>query len=291
MQDFQDAVPQDLDIGTKAIRKNVEVNEAIVGRKGVDDGDDRTGASHTEEALLLEYKQVINNVHLLVTSDFANRGVDFKNVDIVINANFPVHAVDYLHRCGRTGRGGTTQRGKSGNGRVISFFNEYDLDLAWHIQMALINQYKDILTKQSGGDNGGGESVDRIGKTSVRLDDCFGIGEQSMGGILRGKNAKMSLSRDYEQQIDLTRVDLEQMDEGLVRHIVGHAVKEKWIRKPSQREKEQDGDNDDENDRNGNKKGASKSERQQLLDLIQERKQRKRKLRVPWPYRMEFANQ
>ena len=32
------------------------------------------------------------------------RGIDFKGVKLVINYDFPLKAIDYIHRVGRTGR-------------------------------------------------------------------------------------------------------------------------------------------------------------------------------------------
>eukprot|EP01084_Bolivina_argentea_P288917 495994_1 len=273
--DFEDGIPHTNDAGEKILKKNIlinnEINKNIINEDGTGGGD------------TFEYKDIANNIHILVTSDFANRGVDFKNVDVIINAQFPNHATDYLHRCGRTGRGGTNTR--KDNGRVISFFNEYDLDLAWHIQMSLINQYKNILKNENENENDDEmyEDINRIGTTSVQLDDCFGIEKDSMGEILRdnkgvvGDYKRMSLPRDYQKTIDLTRIDIDDMDEKLLDHILIYAKKEKWINKI------RDYDNDNENE--------VKSDKKELEELIKDRKDKKWKLKVPWPYRLEFASQ
>ncbi|MCM1309370.1 MAG: DEAD/DEAH box helicase [Butyrivibrio sp.] len=42
----------------------------------------------------------------LICSDIAARGLDFKNVNAVINIGLPSKPTDYLHRAGRCGRGG-----------------------------------------------------------------------------------------------------------------------------------------------------------------------------------------
>ena len=285
MQEFQDSVPcVNTELSDNLIKKNIAINEAITSKDEDDDVDN-------DDVDNEEYKQVVDNVHLLVTSDFANRGVDFKNVDIVINAQFPDHAIDYLHRCGRTGRGGNT----NDNGRVISFFNEYDLDLAWHIQMALINQYKKTLKtmenvniNKDNNDASGEQDNNRIGTTSVRLDDCFGVDDYSLSNTLRFKKGRggyhrMSLPRDYEKNIDLTRIDLDEMDEKLVDHIIKYAKKEKWI---NNNKNNNDFVDDDDNDDIDNDKVRKTSDKQLLKDLIEERKEKKRKIRVPWPYQL-----
>ncbi|KAJ7356651.1 P-loop containing nucleoside triphosphate hydrolase protein [Mycena albidolilacea] len=52
---------------------------------------------------------------LLVATDVAARGLDIPNVGAVINYTFPLTIEDYIHRIGRTGRGGKT-------GKSITFF-------------------------------------------------------------------------------------------------------------------------------------------------------------------------
>jgi ATP-dependent RNA helicase RhlE len=47
-----------------------------------------------------------NDITLLVASDVAARGLDIPNVSHVFNYDVPIHAEDYVHRIGRTGRAG-----------------------------------------------------------------------------------------------------------------------------------------------------------------------------------------
>lgn len=51
---------------------------------------------------------------VLVATDIAARGIDVKDIELVINFDIPEHAGDYVHRIGRTGRAGST-------GRAITF--------------------------------------------------------------------------------------------------------------------------------------------------------------------------
>ncbi|KAK9767840.1 ATP-dependent RNA helicase dbp2 [Basidiobolus ranarum] len=52
---------------------------------------------------------------VMVATDVASRGIDVKDVKYVINYDFPNNVEDYVHRIGRTGRGGAT-------GSSITFF-------------------------------------------------------------------------------------------------------------------------------------------------------------------------
>ena len=49
-----------------------------------------------------------NELHLLVCSDVAARGIDIGGLSHVFNFDVPHHAEDYVHRIGRTGRAGLT---------------------------------------------------------------------------------------------------------------------------------------------------------------------------------------
>ena len=48
------------------------------------------------------------NLHFLVATDVAARGIDISNLSHVINYTFPESAEVYVHRTGRTGRAGKT---------------------------------------------------------------------------------------------------------------------------------------------------------------------------------------
>ncbi len=51
---------------------------------------------------------------VIVATDIAARGIDVKNIELVLNYDLPSVAEDYVHRIGRTGRAG-------GKGHAISF--------------------------------------------------------------------------------------------------------------------------------------------------------------------------
>jgi len=56
----------------------------------------------------------VGKYRALVATDIASRGIDVKNIELVINFDLPENAEDYVHRIGRTGRAGMS-------GKAISF--------------------------------------------------------------------------------------------------------------------------------------------------------------------------
>lgn len=58
---------------------------------------------------------------VLVATDVLSRGIDIKDINLIINFDVPGSAEDYVHRVGRTARADKT-------GIAISFINEMDMD-------------------------------------------------------------------------------------------------------------------------------------------------------------------
>jgi superfamily II DNA/RNA helicase len=73
------------------------------------------GALHGDLAQTVRFatleKFKANELRLLVCSDVAARGIDIGGLSHVFNFDVPIHAEDYVHRIGRTGRAG--QEGKA----------------------------------------------------------------------------------------------------------------------------------------------------------------------------------
>ncbi len=85
---------------------------------------------------------------VLITTDVACRGIDIPDMDYVINYDLPDNPENYVHRCGRTGRG-------ESNGQALSFcspeekvlveaIEEYTGEEILHYDITSA-EYKDIL--------------------------------------------------------------------------------------------------------------------------------------------------
>lgn len=61
------------------------------------------------------------SANILVATDVAGRGIDVKNVSLVVNFDMAKSIEDYTHRIGRTGRAGR-------QGEAITYFTKDDLE-------------------------------------------------------------------------------------------------------------------------------------------------------------------
>jgi len=100
---------------------------------------------------------------VLVATDVAARGLDVKDVRIVINFDMPNGIEDYIHRIGRTGRAGAS-------GISVSFFTEKSAKMAADLVNILVEAKQEVPPKLEqlmatsygfGGGRGGGGSRGR----------------------------------------------------------------------------------------------------------------------------------
>ncbi|XP_047310377.1 DEAD-box ATP-dependent RNA helicase 46-like [Impatiens glandulifera] len=108
---------------------------------------------------------------VLVATDVAARGLDVKDIRVVVNYDFPTGIEDYVHRIGRTGRAGAT-------GAAYTFFGDRDAKHAFDLIKILEGANQSVpseLRALSGGGGGGGFRPKRQWSSS-------GSGGQDGGG-------------------------------------------------------------------------------------------------------------
>uniref|UniRef100_A0A8C9LLH3 RNA helicase n=1 Tax=Piliocolobus tephrosceles TaxID=591936 RepID=A0A8C9LLH3_9PRIM len=97
-----------------------------------------------------ERDRILNNYktdrcNILVATDVASRGLDIKNITIVINYDIPNTIEDYIHRIGRTGRAGN-------KGKSVLFFS-YDYYMPQKLRFAkelikMLNKTNQVVPAQ-----------------------------------------------------------------------------------------------------------------------------------------------
>lgn len=101
---------------------------------------------------------------LLLTTDIVSRGIDFIDVDLVVQYDFARNVIDVLHRAGRTGRMGK-------KGKVCNFITEGDERLAGMIEERTNEgeRVQDLFSRR----RGLAQRMVSYGENSVK----YGVGE------------------------------------------------------------------------------------------------------------------
>lgn len=92
--------------------------------RSLDPGDDSVAGISSDleqsdrESVLMAFKA--RKIRILVGTDVISRGIDIKDINLVINFDVPGDAADYVHRVGRTARADTT-------GVALTLVNEEDM--------------------------------------------------------------------------------------------------------------------------------------------------------------------
>ena len=78
--------------------------------------------------VLMRFKA--QDTRILVATDVLSRGIDIKDIDLIINYDVPNDPEDYIHRIGRTARAKAT-------GVALTFINQDDLHKLQRIERLL----------------------------------------------------------------------------------------------------------------------------------------------------------
>ncbi|CAA7015995.1 unnamed protein product [Microthlaspi erraticum] len=135
---------------------------------------------------------------VLIATDVAARGLDIKDIRVVINYDFPTGVEDYVHRIGRTGRAGAT-------GIAFTFFTEQDWKYAPDLIKVLEGANQQVppqvreIAMCGGGGGGPGFSQDRRGMVN-RFDSGGGGGSRwdsgGRGGGFGGRGGEFGMRDD-----------------------------------------------------------------------------------------------
>lgn len=114
--------------GVVFVRTKVRVERVVAAMKrvGVESEALHGGVDQDDRfEILSRFRQGENK--LLITTDVAARGIDIPGVEYVINYDLPENPENYVHRCGRTGRGDQ-------KGQAISFCSDHEIELLEQIE-------------------------------------------------------------------------------------------------------------------------------------------------------------
>lgn len=92
-----------------------------------------SSTSFNERISSLRKFNALRQKAVMICTDLGSRGLDFKDVNHVIQGEFATNVVDYLHRVGRTARFGKS-------GRITSFYSSDREELASRIMASINNQ-------------------------------------------------------------------------------------------------------------------------------------------------------
>lgn len=96
----------------------------------------------SREQVLQDFKS--KKIRILVATDLMSRGIDVKEINMVINYDVPHDAEDYVHRIGRTARAAT-------KGEAVTLINSKDMHKVAKIEVLIENQIPKIdLPKEFG---------------------------------------------------------------------------------------------------------------------------------------------
>ncbi|KAI9323701.1 P-loop containing nucleoside triphosphate hydrolase protein [Dichotomocladium elegans] len=110
-------------------KKGVDVIAKALNKSGFHSVTLHGGKSQEQrESALSQLKT--GNADVLVATDVAGRGIDVKNVSLVINYDMAKTIEDYTHRIGRTGRAGKS-------GVAITFLSNNDTDVMYDLRQML----------------------------------------------------------------------------------------------------------------------------------------------------------
>ena len=124
-------------------KKVFEIVRAMGGDKNNVKGISSDLEQKEREEVLRNFKN--KRTRVLVATDVLSRGIDIKDINLVINFDVPKQAEDYVHRVGRTARADTT-------GVALSLINPDDMQKFHHIEKLIEREVPKIALPEEMGE-------------------------------------------------------------------------------------------------------------------------------------------
>lgn len=124
-------------------RKVFDIVRALGGSKNNVKGISSDLEQKEREEVLRSYKS--KKTRVLVATDVLSRGIDIKDINLVINFDVPKQAEDYVHRVGRTARAETT-------GVALTLINPDDMQKFHHIEKLIEREVPKIALPEGLGE-------------------------------------------------------------------------------------------------------------------------------------------
>ena len=110
-----------------------EINKMLTKHR-INSSEMHSGLNQKKEKRQLEIFENKKN-RILIATDILSRGIDIKDVELVINYEVPKDVEDYIHRIGRTARADK-------NGEAITLVNSEQISTSKKLKILLIKKYQ-----------------------------------------------------------------------------------------------------------------------------------------------------
>ncbi|XP_077301414.1 uncharacterized protein LOC143921991 [Arctopsyche grandis] len=148
---------------------------------------------HDRQLTLNQFKT--GKYPILVATSVAARGIDVKDIILVVNFDFPRDTKEYIHRIGRTGR-----QGKEGT--AITFMENSDLSNSSMISelMEILKESKSEIPQFLGGDASKSSSLNKTWKNGSKKETDKPIGVETKA--LQNNIKKMTINEEVKMPIN-----------------------------------------------------------------------------------------
>lgn len=133
---------------------------------------------------------------VMIATDVASRGLDVRTIRRVINFDLPFEIEDYVHRVGRTGRGGDVGHAITfATGKQSALIGKIEKCIGATIERDLVAGLEPKKKERDFSSNSGGRSSSRGGRSSGGKSNFFSKDKKPSFGARRGDSKKSSFAK------------------------------------------------------------------------------------------------